>query len=651
MTMLDRMRRHKSWLKWSLGLVCLAFVIFYIPDFLRGSGADASSETIARVEGQDITAGEFRRSYQARLQMYRSAYGAQVNEQLFKQLGIDQQILQQMVDERAALAEAERVGVHVSDEEVRLHILTMPSLQENGQFIGEQRYQQALRNLRPPQTAAEYEESVRRGLTVEKLRASLTDWLTVPDKEIEQEYRRRNDKVKLAVVSVTADTFRAQVNVSDADVAAYFEAHSSDFKIGEKRKIRYLLVDVDALRAKAVVSPAEVERTYNNNIERYTTPEQIRASHILLKTDSKDDEAAKVTAEKEKDDATVKAKAEEVLKQAKAGADFGELAKKYSQDETNAKLGGDLDFFPRGQNVPEFDDVAFAMTPGQISDLVKTKFGYHIIKLVDKKPAVTRPLADVRAQITDQLAYEKAQAQAATMAQALEKEISKPADLDRVAKAQGLAVQESGFFARDEPVLGLGSSADAAARAFELKAGEVAGSIRTSRGFAFLTFVEKHDPYVPKLDEVKDKVREEVTKQKARDLSQQKAAEIAAKLKSASDFEKAAKAAGVEAKSTELVAHDAPLPDIGVAPAVMDAAFKLPEGGVSDAIATDNGTVVVKVVEKKEVTLADWTAAKDRFREELVNDRRNKFFSAYMVKAKQRMKIEVNRETLQRVVG
>src|SRR5438034_4364490 len=163
MTMLDRMRRHKSWLKWSLGLVCLAFVIFYIPDFLRGSGADASSETIARVEGQDITAGEFRRSYQARLQMYRSAYGAQVNEQLFKQLGIDQQILQQMVDERAALAEAERLGIKVSDEEVRQRIFSMPAFQENGGFIGEARYQQLLRMQRPPMVASEFEDNVRRG--------------------------------------------------------------------------------------------------------------------------------------------------------------------------------------------------------------------------------------------------------------------------------------------------------------------------------------------------------------------------------------------------------------------------------------------------------------------------------------------------------
>ncbi|PYR63611.1 MAG: hypothetical protein DMF91_02970 [Acidobacteria bacterium] len=639
MTMLDRMRRHRNWLKWSLALVCLAFVIFYIPDFLRGSGADAaSSDMIARVEGHDITAGEFRRTYQAQLQAYRSAYGANMNEQLLKQLGIDQQILQQMVDERAALAEADRVGIRASDEEVRQRILSMPAFQENGQFVGEQRYQQVLRMQRPPMTANEFEENVRRSLTVDKLRSSLTDWMSAPDPEIEKEYRRRNNKVKLAVVSFTADTFRTQVTVNDAEVASYFEGHKDEFKIPEKRKIRYLLIDIDVLRAKVVVPPADVDRAYKNNAEQYTTPEQVRASHILLKTEGKDD-------------AAVKAKAEEVLKQAKSGADFAELAKKYSEDDSNAKQGGDLDYFARGRMVPEFDQAVFAMEPGQISDLVKTQYGYHIIKLVDKKPSVTRPLADVRAQISDQLAYERAQAQAANLAQKLEKEITKPADLDKVAKAQGLPVQDSGFFARDEPVMGLGSSADIGTRTFALKQGEVAGPIQSSRGFAFLTLLAKQDPYIPKLEEVKDRVHDEVVKQKARDASKQKAAEIAAKLRSAPDFEKAAKAAGVEAKTTELIAHDAALPDLGVAPAVMAVAFALPQGGVSDPIATDNGTAVVKVVEKKEVTPAEWLEAKDRFHEEMLNERRNRFFSAYMVKAKQRMKIEVNRETLQRVVG
>src|SRR5215470_4124106 len=261
MTMLDRMRRHRDWLKWSLGLVCVAFVLFYIPDFLRGTGADAaSSDTVAKVEGREITSGEFRRTYQAQLQAYRSAYGNNMSEQLLKQLGIDQQILQQMVDERAALAQADRLGIKVSDEEIRQRIFTMPAFQENGGFIGETRYTQLLRMQRPPMSAQEFEDSVRRGLTVEKLRASLTDWLSVDDKELEQEYRRRNDKVKLAVVSFTADSFRPQVSATDAEIATYFEGHKADFRIPEKRKIKYVLIDTDAMRAKTVVPPADVER-------------------------------------------------------------------------------------------------------------------------------------------------------------------------------------------------------------------------------------------------------------------------------------------------------------------------------------------------------------------------------------------------------
>src|SRR5438093_6065566 len=167
MTMLDRMRRHRDWLKWSLGLVCVAFVLFYIPDFLRGSGADAaSSDTIAKVDGHEIRSGEFRRTYQAQLQAYRSAYGGNMNEQLLKQLGIDQQILSQMVDERAALAEADRLGIDANDEEVRQRILTIPAFQENGSFIGEQRYQQLLRMQRQTISPDEFENSVSRKLIV-----------------------------------------------------------------------------------------------------------------------------------------------------------------------------------------------------------------------------------------------------------------------------------------------------------------------------------------------------------------------------------------------------------------------------------------------------------------------------------------------------
>lgn len=637
MTMLDRMRRHRNWLKWSLALVCLALVIFYIPDFLQSNDL-AASETVAVVEGKEVRAEEFRRLYQAQLQSYRAQFGAQINEQLLKQLGVEQQILQQMVDERAALAEAERLGLSVSDEEVAQRIFAVPAFLENGVFIGTERYQQLLASQPVPLSVTEFEESVRRSLMADKLRASVTDWMSISDKEVEQEYRRRNDKVKLAVVAFNADSYRPDVTASDADVASHFEAHQADFKIPEKRKVKYLLIDIEAIRAKVTITPADVERLYNENIQQYSTPEQIRASHILFKTEGKDD-------------AAVKTKAEDVLKQAKAGADFAELAKKFSEDESNASNGGDLDYFGRGRMVPQFDDAAFALPAGQISELVKTEFGYHIIKVVEKKPGITRPIDEVRPQLTEQLQYQRAQAQATELAQNLERQIKKPADLDTAAKTNGLTVQETGLFASNEPIMGIGAAPEMTARAFSLNDGEVSGAVRTGSGYVFETVTQKQDPYVPKLEEVKERVRDEVLKQRALEMAKQKAAEAATKLKGAPDFDKAAKAAQLEAKTTELLTRDSPIPDLGAAPDVIEAAFALPQGAVSDPISTANGTAIFKVVEKQQASTADLAASKESFREELLGERRNRFFSAYMTKAKQKMKIEVNRDAVQRVVG
>lgn len=638
MTMLDRMRRHKGWLKWSLAIVCLAFVAFYIPSFLRWGDQAAPSDTIARVDGTDITAGEFRRVYLAQLSAYRGAYGGNVSEQLLRQLGIEQQILQQMVDERAALAEARRQGITVTDDEVGKRIVTLPAFQENGRFIGQQRYEQLLRMQRPPMNAAEFEDSLRRSLVIDKLRSALTQWMTVPDREVEQEYAQRNEKVKVELVSFSADTFRDKVQVTDADLAAFFDGRKEQYRVGEKRKIRFLLVDADTLRPQIRVPEREVERYYNDNFDMYSTPEQVRASHILFKTEGRKDEEVKASAEK-------------VLKEAKGGGDFAALAKKYSEDEASAKQGGDLDYFSKGRMVPEFDEVAFKMEPGTISDLVKTQFGYHIIKLVDKKAASTKAFEEVKPQIVDQLTYERAQTRAADLAAAIEKQVSKPADLDRVAKEQGLKVLEPPAFGRDEAIVGLGPSPDISAAAFELTEGQVSPAIRAARGFVLLTVTGKQAPYLPKLDEVKDKVREDLVRQKAADLAAGKATSVGPTLKTAADFTKAAKAAGLEVKSSELLARDSAYPDVGVSPEIDAVAFTLAAGTVTDPIKTAAATAIIHIVEHKVPTAEEFKADRDRLKAELLNDQQDRFFSAYMVKAKQRMTIEVNRENLRKVIG
>jgi parvulin-like peptidyl-prolyl isomerase len=271
--------------------------------------------------------------------------------------------------------------------------------------------------------------------------------------------------------------------------------------------------------------------------------------------------------------------------------------------------------------------------------------------LTDKKPGTTRPLDDVKQQLTDQIQSERAQQQATDLAQRLELQIKTAADLERVAKAEGLAVQESGFFAQDEPILGLGPAPEMTSRAFSMKDGEVSPAIRTGRGFVFESVTAKQDSYLPKLDEVKDKVRDVVLKNKAVEMAKQKATETAAKLRTAPDFDKAAKAANVEPKTTELITRDAPLPDLGAAPEVLDAVFKLAPGAMSDVLTTPNGAAIIKVIEKAETTDADFTSNRDTFRNEILDERRNRFFSAYMVKAKQKMKIELNREAVTRVIG
>jgi peptidyl-prolyl cis-trans isomerase D len=638
MTMLDRMRRHRGWLKWSLAIVVLSFILLYIPALNDSTQGAANNSVVASVEGREITAAQFRRVYQQQMQQYRQSYGAQVDERLLKQLGIDQQIVQRMIQDEASLAEAKRLGIGASDAEVRERILALPAFQENGQFIGDERYRQLLRMQTPPMRPDEFEDQVRRSIISEKLQAAVTGWITVPETDVTSEFKKRNEKVKLAVVTFPADKFREGLAATDAEVAKHFEDHKESYRIGEKRKVRYLMVDQEAMRQKATVTGAQIERAYNDNIQQYSTPEQVRASHILLKTEGKDE-------------AAVKKQAEDLLAKIKAGASFEELAKKFSEDEASAAKGGDLDFFNKNAMVPEFDKVAFELKPGQLNqELVKSSFGYHIIKVTDKRPATQKTLAEVRSQIEDQLKFEQAQAAAQKLSEQVASELKKPSDFDTVARTRGLRTGESGLFTQEEPITGIGMAPSVAQQAFTLKEGDVSEPIRTPQGYAFITVTGRQDSYVPNLDEVKAKVRDDVLKQKAIDTARQKAASIGAEMKSG-DFEKAAKAAGLEVKTTDLIARGAPIGEAGVSPALEAAAFSLPKDGVSDPVVTDSGAAIVKVLDRQEVAPDQLAKEKESLRTELLNDRKQKFFAAYMTKARQRMKININRETIAQIIG
>ncbi len=641
MTMLDRMRRHKGWLKWSLGLVVLAFVVLYFPEFVGPSQSlRPAGDRLASIESRSISVADFRRRYQAQAQAYRASYGGNLTEELLRQMQVPHQVLQQMIQEKAEISEAERNGITVSDSEVRSQIMTIPGLQENGQFIGEQRYRQLLAQQNPPITPAEFEQSVRESLMLDKFRAGLTEWMSVSDAELEREYKRRNEKAVLDVVAILADNFKTQVNPTDAEISAHYDANNESYRIPDRRKIRFVRISPAEIGSKIKVAREEVERNYNTRLGNYTTPEQIRASHVLLTTEGKDD-------------AAVRAQAEQVLKEARSGADFAALAKKYSQDESNAQQGGDLDYFSRGRMVPEFETAAFALKPGEIGDIVKTEFGYHIIKLVDRKPAIVRPLTDpdVYKEIEAEILREQSDQQAATLAEAIVAEARTPQALEKSAASRGLKIEESGFFPRGGMVEGLGPQSPVSTSAFELADNTVSAPVVGPAGRVVFYVSGKQDAYVPKLDEVRSRVRDDVIQARAATLAKQRADALAAQLKTAPNFQAAAKAAGFEAVTTQPLARDGVIPNIGRSPEIEAVAFSSPTGTVSNAIGTPQGAAIIRVASRQDVNPADFAMARDKFRAEVLNERRSRFYQTYMDKAREKMKIEVDPEAVKRAIG
>lgn len=630
MTMLDRMRRHKAWLKWTLALAGFALLVLGFP-LLQPPPATtgALTDVLAQVGEQEITVGEFQTVYRRQLQSYQAQSGGEITSDLLRSMGIDRQLLQQMIDEYAQLQEAARVGVTVTDTEVREAIVALPVFQQDGRFVGEAAYLQMLRMQQPPMTPAEFEENMRRSLMLQRLQAAVTDWITVSDEDVEREHVRRNERVRLSAVAFRADDFRDGLEATADDVAALFEQNADDYLVPEKRRLRFVLIDVPALKASFTPSDAEVQAYYDNNLDRYTEEVSLRVSHILLRT-------------QDRDAAEVRAQAESIAAEARGGADFAELARRHSEDDGTREAGGDLGTIARGQMVPEFEGAAFALEQDEISDPVTSMFGVHVIKATEKTGGTTRTLDEVRDEIVDLLQQESADARAGALAEAMAAEVTEAADLEGAAARRGLEVQESGFAALGEPILGLGFSSEVTTQAFQLDEGEVAGPIPTPTGPAFVTVNGVQAPYVPPLEEVEARVRDDVIRRKAFVLAQERAGAMAAILQDAEDFGAAAEAEELEVNETGLIARGASVPGVGVNAEVEEAAFSLDVGETSAPILTGNSAVVLRVHEREEADPADLQANRERLRSELILERQNQFFTAYMEKAKTRIPIDVD---------
>jgi peptidyl-prolyl cis-trans isomerase D len=635
------MRRHKRWLYIFLWLVIAAFIVLYIPA-LTTKGEGTPGETVVSVGGLPVSVGEFQRTYYRQRQIYDRLYQGRLDENRLRQLGLEEQVLEGLVSDRLVELEAKRLGVSISDEAVARAIATSPEFQDDGRFIGteEIRRRLELQGL----SEEDFEHSFRRQLLRESLERLLGTSVSVSDAEVEREFRRRTEQVKLEYVLADAARFKAAVQPAESEIATRFEAKRDAYRVPEKRVVSYVLLDRPTLQPQVAVTDRELEVYYQDHREELRQEEEACASHILVKVKAGEAGEGHPDAEAQKI-------AQGLLDQMRGGADFVALAKASSEDQGSAPSGGDLGCFPPGRMVPEFDDAVFALQPGQVSDLVKTSFGYHIIRLASRRESTVLPLAQVKERIRASVTERKVRDLGEQKAQAMADALARGRSLEEAAKEQGLTVQRSVPFARGEtpPVL---TSPTLVARAFEMKPGQAEKEgFALPQGAAFLSLLEVQPARMPPLAEVRDKVRADLVDEAAFEKARAAAAEVKARA-GRLGLEPAASAAGLVRKETpDLTGRGQALGDLGTGAALEEAAFSLPEGALSDPVRTASGWAILRVLEKKPFDPVELARQKGQVGASLRQQKQQELFRAFVVQARERYEIARDAKAYRRALG
>ncbi len=478
--MLKVMRDSFKHLKWILLLIVAAFVIMVFAQWGAGgtSGAVSNVSFVARVNGDVIGVREYSRSMYYTEKQYEQAYGTALTPEMRDQLGLTQLVLNSLIDQKLLLQEAERLNLDATPQEVRDYILKMPILNPEGTFVGEELYQRYVTgNLGYPSTAA-FEDDIEQEITLSKINSALLSAVVIPPARAEQEFRRRNENASIRYVLLPTDRTLPTTQVAPAEVEQHYRENTSRYTHPEQRNVNYLLADMARVRAQITIPEAELRARYEGTKATYRQPEQVKAQHILVSVEA--------TAAPEQD-AAARAKAEEALQKAKSGSDFAELVRQYSDEPGAAERAGDLGFFGRGQMVPEFEKAVFAMQPGQISDLVRTNFGYHIIKVNERRAESVRTFEEVRPEIEARLAEDRAKTQAreAIASARTRLEQLKPVTPEKMESVTGQLVtyNAGGWFGKTEAVPGLGRAPSINDWSFGAVAvGETSNVLETQRG-------------------------------------------------------------------------------------------------------------------------------------------------------------------------
>ncbi len=626
-------------------LICAAMVIAFVPGIGTDVSGNPGAGIVAKVDGQDISAEEVRETARGMLQQQGAQLGANAAILLpfFAQRAADQ-----LVDRQALVSEAQHLGLKATPQEIKdelQHGRYAEVFFPGGTFIGQAEYQGLLQqhNLTPPM----FEDSVGKEILISKLQALIAGSASVSEAAVRQEFDKQNTKVKFEYAVLKQDDIKKGLHPTTEELKAFYDSHQKNYanSIPEKRKVKYAMIDFAKIENGVQVTHDDLQVYYNQHRDQYRMPEQAKVSHILIKTplpgpDGKVDEKGVAEAQK---------RAEDILKQIKAGAKFEDLAKKYSEDPGSAKEGGSLGWIGKGRTVPEFEKAAFSLPKGQISDLVKSSYGFHIIRVDDRQDAHMKTLDEVKDQIEPILKQQKAQQIAQKAADDLLQQAQKQG-LDAAAATKGVQVVTSDFFGRKDLVPGLGPSPQFMDAVFTTAEKSPPQMAATSQGVAVFDLLAVKPQSTPTFDEIRTRVEEEFKNERSSILLSQKTQELSDRAKSDHDLKKAAKELGAELKTSEFVAPDGQVPDIGSMTGQAAVAFNMKPGDISGPINSGANGVVISMDEVQAPSEADFAAKRDQIRDSLLQNKENELFQLFVSNLRDQMeksgKIKINQEEL-----
>jgi len=624
--MLRLMRKQAgSWvIKILLGAIVIVFVFWGVGSFRSQRGG-----RVALVNGDQITLDEYREAYNNLIEQLRRRFGNNLDEDMLKQLQVKRQALNQLIDNKLLIQEAKRLKFRVSEIELADAISNFTAFQRAGMF-DRNLYANVLDRLR--MTPEVFEAAQKDAMLIDKLRTLITSSAKISDQEALEWYNWINASVNIDYVFFDPDHYK-DIHPSDEEIKTFFENHKEKYKTDAMAKARYLHFNPDAFRSKIVLSDEEVREYYDDNLETFKTPKTVEARHILLKVNR---DADPETVKKTKD------RALNILKLAKEGKDFAELAKQYSEGPTRNN-GGYLGKFKRDAMVKPFSDMAFSLKAGEISEPVRTRFGWHLIKVEKVNEASVTSFDDAKKDIRKKLTDDMAKRLAYDEAEAFSDDVFEGEDLINAAKERNMTILTTDFFSSKGPIKGINNPSEFASVAFNLTDKEISNVQEFENGYYILQLVDKIQPEIPEFDMVKEKVRLELIKEKQDEKAKADSETLLAALKNGKTMPTESKKFNLTPKTTGFFKRSGSIPEIGFERDITEVAFQLTDKKPfpENVLKGSKGYYVIQFKDRKISAPENFSKEKEDIKNRLLAQKKSGIFDALLAQIKSRSEITI----------